>query len=123
MKQIGLGTFIETVKSEILTYQREHRGEPALFEVEKVELEISLATTIEANGGVKVFVVDIGSSGSQAATHKAMISLKVSPPTQTHSNTKPKESKVTAPKSEPTTEPRYGGGGGGSVGPFGKKLQ
>src|SRR5262245_28217980 len=92
-KRIGLVDFVESVKLEILDYQARHRGEPALFEIEKLELEVSLATTVDASGGVKVFVVEWGAKGSQDCAHKATLSLKIPEPEKPTENKKGRRGK------------------------------
>lgn len=66
---ISLGAFIESVKREILDYQKKHEGERALFLFEKVELEASLGTTVDAQGRVNVFAIQFGADAEKACTH------------------------------------------------------
>ena len=76
MKTIPLVKFIESVKAELLSYQKQHEGEPALFSLEEVELEAHVGTTIGADGTVSVFAVQFGSKAEQTQTHKVRMKFK-----------------------------------------------
>lgn len=76
--RMDLQQLIRHVKTDLLAYQKEHRGEPALFDIQEVTLEATVATTIEPNGTVKLIVVELGSKATQATTHKVTIKLAVS---------------------------------------------
>jgi hypothetical protein len=75
--QLSLGRFIETVKEEILSYQKKHRGEAALFRVEHVRLDAAVATSVEPSGKVNLYVVELGAGGSKEATHRVKIKLRM----------------------------------------------
>ncbi len=75
--QLSLGRFIESVKEEILSYQKKHRGEAALFRVEHVRLDAAVAASVESSGKVNLYVVELGAAGSKETIHRVRIKLRM----------------------------------------------
>jgi hypothetical protein len=65
------------VKEEILASQKKRRGEAALFRVERIRLDAAVATSVESNGKVNLYVVELGAEGSKEATHRVRIELRI----------------------------------------------
>ena len=84
-KRFKLQDFIYQVKKEILQAQEDHEGEPALFELETVELEVKVATTYSAEGKGKLefWVINRGEIGGKVArenVHTVKLSMKIAKP-------------------------------------------
>lgn len=86
-KRLELQEFINQVKREILETQTANEGDAALFELEKIELEVKVATTYSAEGKGRIafWVLDLGDVGGSYGRencHTVKLSLKVlkSPP-------------------------------------------
>jgi hypothetical protein len=78
--RLELAELIELVKLEIIRYQQKHQGEPALFNIAEVTLEASVGTTFGADGKASLFVLNIGTSVSQVASHKVALKLNIVTP-------------------------------------------
>ena len=78
---IPLADLIDAVRTELETAARSARGRQLQFEVKDVQLEVNVTTTgtREAEGGLKVWVLTVGASGSRAnmASHKVTLTLDV----------------------------------------------
>ncbi|MDB9526280.1 hypothetical protein PN498_09810 [Oscillatoria sp. CS-180] len=78
-QSIGLSELIDQVKKELLTPPQKD-GEPPVFFVDSVELELQVTATRESNAGIKIDVVSIGEGEaggtlSQEKTHTVKVSL------------------------------------------------
>ncbi|MEM6517710.1 MAG: trypco2 family protein [Cyanobacteria bacterium P01_C01_bin.70] len=76
---IGLSELINQVKKELLT-PPDKDGEPPVFFVDAVELELQVTAKREGNAGIKIDVVSIGGGEaggtlSQEKTHTVKVSL------------------------------------------------
>ena len=76
---IGLSELIDQVKQELLT-PPDKDGEPPVFFVDSVELELQVTAKREGNAGVKIDVVSIGGGEaggalSQEKTHTVKVTL------------------------------------------------
>ena len=76
---IGLSELINQVKQELLT-PPDKDGEPPVFFVDSVELELQVTAKREGNAGVKIDVVSIGGGEaggalSQEKTHTVKVTL------------------------------------------------
>ena len=76
---IGLSELIDQVKQELLT-PPDKDGEPPVFFVDSVELELQVTAKREGNAGVKIDVVSIGGGEAggalrQEKTHTVKVTL------------------------------------------------
>ena len=76
MAGLKLEDFIYTVKKELLDAQAKHEGEPAYFQLQKVELEANLTTSLEGEGVVKIAVVELGSRVKKENTHSVTLNIQ-----------------------------------------------
>lgn len=76
-QQIPLGRFIESVKSELLSYQAAHKGEPGLFEINEIEITASVATKIDVGGKVEIFAVSLKAGGKEEGAHQVRIKMSI----------------------------------------------
>ena len=75
---IGLSELINQVKQELLT-PPDKNGEPPVFFVDSVELELQVTAKREGNAGVKIDVVSIGGvEGGGTLGHEKTHTVKVS---------------------------------------------
>jgi hypothetical protein len=76
---IPLADLIDAIRAELEAAAVNARDRQLQFEVQDVQLEVNVTTTgtREAEGGLKVWVLTIGASGSRAnmASHKVTLSL------------------------------------------------
>lgn len=76
MPRIGIKEFLAAIRSELLSARTDDAGR-AILKLSDVELEMSVATTKEADGGIKFWVVEIGGRYSKEKTHT--VRLKFTP--------------------------------------------
>ncbi len=77
-KRLRLEELIYQVKDEIMQAQINHQGELAFFEVEKVELEVKIGTTVTGKGTLDIWVLKLGEIGSaRDSTHTVKLSFKI----------------------------------------------
>lgn len=69
MDNLSLEEFIYHVKSELLAAQKKHEGEDAYFELQNVELQVSIAVNRTGSGKVKVYVAELGADVAKEFTH------------------------------------------------------
>jgi hypothetical protein len=76
---LELAAVIDAVRAELVSAAARGAGEPLQFEVQEVtlELEVSVTTSKEAEGGLKVWVLAAGGKAGRAATSTHRISLKL----------------------------------------------
>lgn len=69
-KHLSLEELIYQIKNELTEAQKAHEGEPAFFELERVELEVKVGTSTSGGGklGFKFFVVDVSDVGATIAS-------------------------------------------------------
>ena len=73
---IGLVEFIQAVRQELVRAQQIAGSDP-LLKLDDVELEMSVVTTKEASGGLKFWVVELGTKYDKEQTHR--VTLKLAP--------------------------------------------
>lgn len=73
---IGLADFIEQVKQELMRSPSDDADVPRLLMVEDVDLEIQVAVSYEAKGGLNVQVVQFSGSGKRNDTHTVHVRLQ-----------------------------------------------
>jgi hypothetical protein len=76
---IPLADLIDAIRAELETAAINARDRQLQFEVEGVQLEVEVTTTgtREAEGGLKVWVLTIGASGSRANTATQKVTLNL----------------------------------------------
>jgi hypothetical protein len=76
---IPLADLIDAIRAELETAAVNARDQELQFEVEGVQLEVEVTTTgtREAEGGLKVWVLTIGASGSRANTASQKVTLNL----------------------------------------------
>lgn len=77
---IPLADLIDAIRGELETAARNARGRQLQFAVEDVKLEVDVTTTGTrgAEGGLKVWAITIGASGSRANTASQRVTLSLS---------------------------------------------
>lgn len=82
MDEIELGTVIEAVRLQLAEAAERAVGQGIQFPVEGVELEFQVGVTksVEAKGGVKFWVLDLGAGGSREVQSMQTISVKLGAP-------------------------------------------
>ncbi len=80
-KRLKLEDLIYQVKSELLEAQQKHAGEKAFLELDTIEMEVKVATTVSGKGTVDVWVLKFGElGGGRENTHTVRLSFKVAKP-------------------------------------------
>jgi hypothetical protein len=72
---IGLSELIEKVREELLNEEVTLKKVPLLY-VDSVELELKISFKTEANGGIKIYVANIG--GGETTENSQTIKVKMS---------------------------------------------
>jgi Trypsin-co-occurring domain 2 len=72
---IGLAEFLAAIRDELLAAQG--KATNPILKLEDVEVEISIAATIGADGGIKLWVISLGGKYSKERTHT--VKLKLTP--------------------------------------------
>ncbi len=79
-KRIGLQEAIAALRTELIEAVMASQGEKLRFEVGEItmEFQIEVERSMEAKGGLKFYVVDLGAGGTEKAkdVHKVVIPLK-----------------------------------------------
>ena len=79
-KRIGLQEAIAALRAELIESVVASHGERLRFEVGEItmEFQVEVERDIEANGGLKFYVVELGARGTEKAkdVHKVVIPLK-----------------------------------------------
>ena len=93
---IPLADLIDAVRGELEAAALKAVDQKLQFEVQDVQLEVEIATTGTkgAEGGIKVWVVNIGAKGSKSDANTQKVTLKLGPVST--DGTKFKVSDVTA---------------------------
>ncbi|MCX5211856.1 hypothetical protein OG689_21630 [Kitasatospora sp. NBC_00240] len=77
--EIGLADTIRALRQELATAMADGEGSPVRLRVNSVKLDVEVAVTAsaEANGGVRFWVVSAGgkAAGSTTATHTVSLEL------------------------------------------------
>jgi len=72
---IGLAELIEQVKRELLLPDLDQKTDIPLLSVDEVELELQVTVKKEAKGGIKIYVLEVGGSGSRDDVQKVKVKL------------------------------------------------
>lgn len=72
---IGLAELIEQVKRELLATTPGNETDIPFLSVDSVELELQVTVKKDAKGGVKIYVLEIGASGSRDDVQKVKVTL------------------------------------------------
>ena len=72
---IGLAELIEQVKRELLLPTSTQETDVPLLSVDKVELELQVTARREGKAGLKVYVAEVGGSGSHDDMQKVKVTL------------------------------------------------
>ncbi|MEM7796465.1 MAG: trypco2 family protein [Cyanobacteria bacterium P01_C01_bin.118] len=79
-QRIGLQEAISALRTELIASVVASQGERLLFAVGEItmEFQIEVERNIEANGGLKFYVVELGAKGTEKAkdVHKVVIPLR-----------------------------------------------
>jgi hypothetical protein len=78
-EEIGLPDLIYQVKNELLAHRpiEKAKGLPALFWIDQLELELSVAATREKGGRIKLSVLPVGGEVGQSHTEERGHTVKV----------------------------------------------
>ena|ERR1041384_307176 len=79
MDKLSLEEFIYQVKQELLDAQKKHEGEFAYFELQRVELEVTLAVNRTGKGKVNIYVAELGADVAKELTHVVKLSFNIIP--------------------------------------------
>lgn len=74
---IGLTELIEQVKRDLLTPEEGRGGNIPIFSVDEVSLELQVTVHKDAEGGIKVYVVELG--GGVARDDVQKVNVKLTP--------------------------------------------
>lgn len=74
-KLIGLAELIQQVKQELLTQSPDNETDIPIFAVDSVELELQVTVKKEGKAGVKIYVFEMGGSGSRDDVQKVKVKL------------------------------------------------
>jgi hypothetical protein len=72
---IGLAELIQQVKQELLIISPSNEQEVPFLSVDSVELELQVTVKKEGKGGVKIYVLEVGASGSRDDVQKVKFTL------------------------------------------------
>ncbi|EGQ7674501.1 TPA: trypco2 family protein [Vibrio parahaemolyticus] len=98
-KGLSLKEFIKSLKTELREAMNEDNK---MFKLSDVEVEIAIATQLEANGEIKVLSTGVGAKGSENYCHKVKLRLIPSIAPINDSTNEPK--RVSADKSDSETK-------------------
>ncbi len=79
MDKLSLEEFIYQVKRELLEAQKQHEGEQAYLELQRVELEVSVAASRTGSGKVNIYVAELGAEVAKELTHVVKLAFDVVP--------------------------------------------
>lgn len=79
MDSLSLEKFIYKVKRELLDAQEKHEGDPVYLELQKVDIEVSIAVKRTAKGAVNVYVAELGSDIAKEFMHRVTLGFEVVP--------------------------------------------
>ncbi len=77
MDKLSLEEFIYQVKQELLEAQNKHEGEFAYFNLQNVEIEVSVAVNREGSGKVNIYVAELGADVARELTHTVKLSFNI----------------------------------------------
>ena len=79
MDKLSFEEFIYQVKHELLDAQKKHEGEFSYFELQKVELEVTLAVNRTGKGKVNIYVAELGANVAKELTHVVKLAFDIVP--------------------------------------------
>jgi len=81
LAEIELYELIENLRSELTKARRAGEGEELRFEIGQVELQLSVAVTkeAEASGGVKFWVLELGTDATATSAATQQMTLTLTP--------------------------------------------
>lgn len=82
MDKIGLGEVIDALHAELAAAVKKAQGQEIQFPIGSVNLEFQVGVTwdVEAKGGVKFWVLELGASGSYANESVQKVTLNLEAP-------------------------------------------
>ena len=82
MEKIGLVETIDALRSELAEAVKKAQGQDIQFPIGSVQLEFQVGVTrdVEAKGGVKFWVLELGASGSYANESVQKVTLNLEAP-------------------------------------------